>query len=45
MNLGATEAGSLAEGAVVGVPRRFLRLEGAIVAAAALDAYDAVGRS
>ena len=41
----AGESGSLADGAVVGVPRRFLRLEGAVVAAAALVAYSAVGRS
>jgi|1186.fasta_scaffold520363_1 hypothetical protein len=33
------------EGAVVGVPRRLLRLEGATLAVGALVAYSAVGRS
>jgi hypothetical protein len=37
--------GSLAEGAVRGHPRRFLRLEGAALAIGALAAYAAVGRS
>src|SRR4051812_49980822 len=38
-------AGLLADGVVVGTPRRLLRLEGAALALGALLAYAAVGRS
>ena len=43
--LDATQAGSLADGAVIGAPRRLLRLEGAALCVGALLAYSAVGRS
>jgi hypothetical protein len=42
---GAAVADSLANGAVVGVPRRFLRLEGATLTVGALVAYSTLDRS